>query len=55
MKKINVRSPFFITVQKEAAKEDDPNDPCITDPSNNCLPVDPCIANLAYHNVHNKL
>ena len=44
MKKINVRSPFFITVQKEAAK-DDPNDPCITDPSNNCLPVDPCIAN----------
>ena len=43
MKKINVRSPFFITVQKEAAK-DDPTDPCITDPSGNCLPVDPCIA-----------
>ncbi len=44
MKKINVRSPFFITVQKETAKID-PTDPCITDPSGvNCLPVDPCIA-----------
>lgn len=44
MKKINVRSPFFITVQKETAKID-PTDPCLTDPSGNCLPVDPCIAN----------
>ena len=44
MKKINVRSPFFITVQKETAKVD-PTDPCLTDPSGNCLPVDPCIAN----------
>ena len=43
MKKINVRSPFFITVQKETAKID-PTDPCLTDPSGNCLPVDPCIA-----------
>tara|TARA_R100000734_G_C3316172_1_gene108554 strand:+ start:136 stop:1665 length:1530 start_codon:yes stop_codon:yes gene_type:complete len=44
MKKINVRSPFYITVQKEIAKID-PTDPCITDPSGNCLSVDPCIAN----------
>ncbi len=44
MKKINVRSPFFITVQQETAKVD-PTDPCVTDPSGNCLPVDPCIAN----------
>ena len=44
MKKINVRSPFFITVQQETAKVD-PTDPCVTDKSGNCLPVDPCIAN----------
>ena len=43
MKKINVRSPFFITVQQETAKVD-PTDPCITDPSGvNCIKTDPCI------------
>lgn len=45
MRKMNVRSPFFVTVSQEVAKVD-PTDPCITDPSGvNCLPEDPCIAN----------
>ena len=43
MKKINVRSPFFITVQKEAAKVD-PNDDCIRDENGFCIEDDPCIA-----------
>ena len=42
MKKINVRSPFFITVQKEAAKVD-PNDDCIRDADGLCIEDDPCI------------
>ena len=41
MKKINVRSPFFITVQREAAKVVD--DPCITDINGLCIDDDPCI------------
>jgi hypothetical protein len=44
MKKINVRSPFFITVQKETAKVN-PDDLCVTDINGDCLPEDPCIAN----------
>ena len=43
MKKINVRSPFFITVQKETAKVD-PNDDCIRDANGLCIDEDPCIA-----------
>ena len=43
MKKINVRSPFFITVQKEAAKVD-PNDECERDENGFCIEDDPCIA-----------
>ena len=43
MKKINVRSPFFITVQKETAKVD-PDDDCIRDADGLCIDDDPCIA-----------
>jgi len=42
MKKINVRSPFFITVQKETAKVD-PDDDCIRDADGFCIDDDPCI------------
>tara|TARA_Y100001973_G_C5185364_1_gene327490 strand:+ start:497 stop:1990 length:1494 start_codon:yes stop_codon:yes gene_type:complete len=42
MRKINVRSPFFITVQKETAKVN-PDDLCVKDINGDCLPVDPCI------------
>ncbi len=42
MKKINVRSPFFITVQKETAKVDTDDD-CIRDENLLCIEDDPCI------------